>query len=509
MEIVKSCCIEGLEVYPINVEVDLDLGLPVVLIVGLPTVSVKESKDRVRSAIKNLDYEFPMKRITVNLAPAFNRKEGSHFDLPIALGILQGSGQIPPLLEDDTVVIGELSLDGGINGVTGILPMLLEMKNRGYKKALIPHRNLPEGGNVNGMEVLGFKNLSSVITYIVDGEIRDEQRAIPSNPSVHTDLPLPNYAEIKGQESLKRGMVIAAAGLHNVLMIGPPGSGKSMAAKRIPSILPPLSAKKSIEVTKIYSISGKLFDETGLLLQPPFRSPHNTSTAVSLSGGGLRPMPGEISLAHHGVLFLDELPEFDKRALEILRQPLEDHKITLSRSHRSYTYPADFLFVAAMNPCPCGYYGDPVKECTCSAPEILRYQQKLSGPLLDRIDLIIEVPRGSFSDLQDSTMKDGLSSETMAKDVLKGRTLQAHRYQEYPFEVNSRIPPHLNDEILRLDDNSRHLLEKAYDQMKFTPRSYHKLLKVSRTIADLEETPKIEERHILEALQYRNFAYQP
>lgn len=506
MQKIQSCCIEGLEVYPINVEVDMDSGLPVVMIVGLPNAAVKESKDRVRSALKNNGYDFPLKRITINLSPAYTRKDGTHFDLPIALGLLSASGQIPPLVEGETLCLGELSLDGKINGVRGVLPMLLEMKNLGYCRAIIPSENLEEARYVKDMEVLGFRDLNELLAYLEDGELPvDFLSNKASNARTHfLKSPRDNtldFRDVKGQAALKRGVEIAASGFHNILFVGPPGSGKSMAAKRIPSILPPLSYDEAMEVTKLYSISGKLDSASGLIAKRPFRSPHSSSTVASLTGGGLMPLPGEISLAHHGVLFLDELPEFDKGVLEILRQPMEDREITLSRSNRSYTYPSNFLFVAAMNPCPCGYYGDPVKTCSCSARDIQRYHHKISGPLLDRIDMVLEIPRGEYEDL--TSREDALDSKTMAERVRKARTVQENRYRRENFPVNGLLPPHLQNRLFTLSADAENVLSQAFDRFQLTARAYHKVLKISQTIADLEASSNIEAAHIMEALQYR------
>lgn len=507
MQKIQSCCMEGLEVYPIKVEVDMDTGLPVVMIVGLPNAAIKESKDRVRSALKNNGYDFPLKRITINLSPAYTRKDGTHFDLPIALGLLGASEQIPPIDGEKTLCLGELSLDGKINGVRGVLPMLLEMRKLGYRRALIPAENLEEARYVTDMDVLGFKDLKSLLTFLEDGELSDEMllaKGLTKNikPLSNASKDLLDFRDLKGQEALKRGVEIAASGSHNVLFIGPPGSGKSMAAKRIPSILPPLSYDEAMEVTKLYSISGKLDPQAGLIKRRPFRSPHSSSTVASLSGGGLIPMPGEISLAHHGILFLDELPEFDKGALEILRQPMEDREITLSRSHRSFTYPSNFLFAAAMNPCPCGYYGDPTKSCTCSARDIQRYHHKISGPLLDRVDIILEVPRGEYKDLKSKA--PSLDSKTMGERVMKARKIQENRYQNQSFNVNGLLPDHLQNTLFDLSKEGEGLLAEAFDKFQLTARGYHKVLKVSRTIADLEGSLEIESKHILEALQYRH-----
>jgi magnesium chelatase family protein len=470
-------------------------------IVGLPDVAVRESRERVRAAIKNQKYDFPIKRITLNLAPADIRKEGPHFDLPIALGILAATQQMPIEVLKEYAVIGELSLDGRVRPVNGILPMAIEIKEKGLKGVVVPWENIEEASVIKGIEVVGVNSLSEAVAYfngeleITDSQILNNAKKLDA-ATFHGD-----YSEVKGQENVKRCLEIAAAGHHNVAMIGSPGSGKTMIARRIPTILPSMTFEESLELTKIYSIAGLLSNHSGLIEQRPFRSPHHTISAVGMVGGGRIPKPGEITLAHHGVLFLDELPEFPRDVLELLRQPLEDEKVTIARANATITYPSKFMLIGAMNPCLCGFWGDPFHECSCSPRQIHKYLSKISGPLMDRIDLQLEVAPVKFSDLEGPATTDSM---TIKKRVEAARLMQLERYREHKIHCNSQLTPNLINKHCKLDKSGRLLMKEAFHNMKLTARAHNKTLKVARTIADLDGKNTINEEHLAEALQYRN-----
>ncbi|MBU5677404.1 YifB family Mg chelatase-like AAA ATPase [Alkaliphilus sp. MSJ-5] len=499
---VKTCCITGLIVTMIEVEVDIANGLPNVNVVGLPDTSIKESKERVRAAIKNSELDFPLKRITINLSPADTKKEGSHFDLPIALGILGASMQIPLDELDHTLVLGELSLDGKINKVSGVLPMLLQMYREGIKRVIVPNGNLEEAKIVDDIEIIAAKNLNDIALHLKQ-EDRIYSCKGSSDYEYKTEIVTEDFKDLQGQENFKRGLEIAASGNHNLLMIGPPGSGKTMAARRLPSILPKLTFHEALEITKIYSVAGLLNSDEGLVSDRPFRSPHHTSSLVALTGGGRIPKPGEVSLSHYGVLFLDELPEFNKSTLEVLRQPLEDRTIHISRINGSYTYPADFMLLAAMNPCPCGYYGtNSGQECSCTPYQINRYVGKISGPLMDRIDIIVETSAVDYNDLISD--KNVESSKDIRFRVEKAREIQLERYKKTKYLFNSQLNGASIKKYCSLTPSSERLMNLAFDKMKLSARGYSRILKVARTIADLGDSDVICEDHLAEALQYRN-----
>ncbi len=501
---VKTCYLTGLTLTMIDVEVDVSNGLPNINVVGLPDTAIRESKDRVRAAIENSGLNFPLKRITINLSPAHIKKEGSHFDLPIALGLLAASMQIPSEILESTLVLGELSLDGKTNRVNGVLPMLLEMHNKHIKKVIIPYENLEEAKIVDNIEIIPVRTLNDIVLHFKGKKVLNTYKE-PFEYSYNEETGLENFKDLRGQENLKRALEIAASGNHNLLVIGPPGSGKTMAARRFPSILPKLTFHEALEITKIYSIAGLLDAHEGLVCNRPFRSPHHTSSKVAITGGGRTPKPGEVSLSHCGVLFLDELPEFSRSLLEVLRQPLEDKVIHISRANGSYTYPADFMLLAAMNPCPCGYYGtEGGQQCNCTPNQINRYINRISGPLLDRIDILVETSAVRYEDLTDNRQVE--SSEEIRKRVETARKIQLRRYKNTKYLFNSQLNKAAIDEYCVLSPTARQLMNIAFDKMNLSARGYSRILKVARTIADLDGKDVICEKHLAEALQYRNLS---
>lgn len=497
---INSTALLGIDGYIVDVEIDISNGMPAFDIVGLPDAAVKESKERIRAAIKNTGLSMPSKRITVNLAPADIKKEGAHFDLPIAVGILAASEQLPNP-EANAIFLGELSLNGDLRRINGVLPMVISAYQKGLKTVYLPQENACEAAVIEGMTVYGVRCLKDIVLHLTNQKklnvhTVDVGAMLRSNQGSNFD-----FKDVKGQPFVKRALEIAAAGGHNLLMIGPPGSGKTMIAQRIPSILPDMSFEESLEVTKIHSIAGLVSDKSPILSNRPFRHPHHTISSVGLSGGGSNPRPGEISLSHNGVLFLDELPEFRRDALEAMRQPLEDGEVTITRSGGTVTYPCSVMMVASMNPCPCGYYGDPTRECSCSQTQIMRYMGKISGPLLDRIDLHIEVPAVKYEELE--AKEAGESSEDIKKRVNAARQIQLDRYKSRGIYSNSQLTPDLMEAHCRLDSSGSELLRQAFDALGLSARAHSRILKVARTIADLAGENDIKAEHIAEAIQYR------
>ena len=493
----------GLEAITVTVELNIDRGVMFHLS-GLADTSIKESYDRIKAALSNIGFRMPIADITVNLSPADIRKEGSGYDLPLAISILAGDCKVESERLSEYMLVGELGLDGSLRPIRGALPIAIRARKEHFRGLIVPRENVREAAVVNNLDVYGMDSLSDVVKFFNGSDDyqpeRIDTRAVFYQQQSQYDL---DFAEVKGQENVKRALEVAAAGGHNLIMVGPPGSGKSMMAKRLPSILPPLSLSESLETTQIHSVAGKLSRDTSLISQRPFRSPHHTISSVALVGGGNNPQPGEISLAHNGVLFCDELPEFNRSVLEVMRQPLEERKITISRSKYTVEYPCSFMFVASMNPCPCGYYGDPTHNCVCTPGQIQRYMNKISGPLLDRIDIQCEIQPVAFKDL--AYLKPGEPSSAIRERVIAARKIQEDRYKDYNgIHCNAQMTERMLHDFAQPDEKSLDMLRMAMEKLKLSARAYGRILKVARTIADLDGKEKDEMRHVGEAVGYRN-----